>query len=823
MSSTEALAVAALTLEEKCRLLGGASTWRTHEIRRGDEVLVPAIRMSDGPNGVRGEALGANRTPGVCIPVGIALGATWNPELVGELGSLLGVEAQRKGVHVLLAPTVNLHRTPIGGRVFECYAEDPELSARLAVAFVRGVQDHDVAVTVKHFAANDTEVDRFSVNAIVPEAALRELYLRPFEAAVTEAGAWGVMSAYNKLDGEHCAASRRLLHDILRAEWGFDGFVVSDWFGAHDTSPSARAGLNVAMPGPRTIYGEQLLAAVERGDVREADVDDLVADLLLLVERTRARELSADRPESAVDDPAERALCHRAVVDSLVLLRNERDALPLAPGARVAVIGPNAAATRIMGGGSSSLESLPAPSILEALQARLPVAPVYEPGVRIDRLPPPLGAAQLRTPDGRPGLLVEYFNGQHPTGTSAAPVAADVATSSMLRLFGSTPAGVDASSFTIRVRGEFVPEVDGPHAFSAVITGAGRVTIGGTAVLDDPDRSLPRSPLFFGNASEEQTATIDCQAGVPVAIDIVCTGRGGFLGVRLGARAVDPADLMDRAVAAAGAADVAVVVAGTNDEWETEGEDRTTIDLPGRQDELIARVAAANPNTVVVINAGSPVAMPWIDDVAAVVLAYFGGQETGPGVAAVLTGDADPGGRLPVTYPRRLEDTPAWPHYAPVAGVQRYTEGLLMGYRGFDAGGIEPLFPFGHGLSYGTSTWSPARLAAATVDVGEPVVVEVDVTNTGDRPVTEVVQVYVVRPDAVRAGRPPKELAAWTKAVVGAEERTTVTVEVPATAFRRWADTDDGPGGWVTDPGEYQLAVAASAADIRSAVSLRLT
>lgn len=784
-----------LTLEERCLLLGGASTWRTHAIER---VGVPAVRMSDGPNGVRGEGLGARRTPGVSVPVGIALGATWNPELVGEVGSLLGVEAVRKGVHVLLAPTVNLQRTPVGGRVFECYSEDPELTARLAVAFVRGVQSHEVAVTVKHFVANDTEVERFSVDARVPERALRELYLRPFEAAVREAGAWGVMSAYNKVGGEFCAANRRLLHDILRGEWGFDGFVVSDWFGSHDTAPSARAGLSVAMPGPDTIYGPSLADAVKRGEVDEGTVDALVDDVLRLIARTGAASLAADRAEQSVDDPGERALCRRAVTEGLVLLRNERAVLPLSPSARVAVIGPNAAATRIMGGGSSSLEPLPFRSILAALEECLDHAPVFEPGVRIDKLPPPMRAA----------LTVEYRNG---ADRSAPVVASEEASSSLLRLFGSTPAGVDPSSFTVTMRGEFVPEADGPHLFSAVITGAGEVRVGDTVVLDDPERTLPRSTLFFGQGSAEQTATIDCQAGVGVPVLISSTGRGGFSGVRLGARAVDPPDLLGQAVTAAADADVAVVVVGTNDEWETEGEDRATIALPGDQDELVARVAAANPNTVVVVNAGSPVSMPWVEEVAAVLLAYFGGQETGPGVAAALAGAADPGGRLPITYPRRLEDTPAWPHYQPVDGVQVYGEGLLVGYRGFHAAAVTPLFPFGHGLSYGTSSWSPATLSEQTVSL--------TVTCTGDRPVTDVVQVYVAAIDPP-VTRPPKELVAWRKVVLEPGQSATVQIELGPEAFRRW---DETAGDWTVDAGDYEIIVAASAGDVRQRLPIRIS
>jgi len=801
-----------LTLEEKARLLGGASTWRTHPIER---VGIPPLKMSDGPNGVRGDGLGARRTAGIAVPVGIAVGATWDPGLAGALGDLLGEEARRKGAHVLLAPTVNLQRTPIGGRVFECLSEDPELTARLAVELVRAVQAHDVAVTVKHYVANDTEVDRMSVDVDVDDRVLRELYLRPFEATVREAGAWGIMSAYNQVAGEHCAGNRRLLTEILRDEWGYDGFVVSDWFGSHDTVASARAGLTVPMPGPHTIYGERLRAAVEAGDVDEALVDAQVEDLLRLMARVRVTERDSEQVEETVDDPAERALCRRAAAAASVLCRNERAVLPLAPGARLAVIGPNAEETRIMGGGSASLQPLPHRSLLEALQARAGSV-TFERGVRIDRLPPPLTERVLRTPEGEPGLRVDYRDGLD--GDSPV-VVSDVTPESMLRFFGSTPQGVDPERFHVTVTGTFTPEHDGPHLFSAVLTGAGRIEVGDRAVLDDPDRSLPRGPLFFGLASEHQDQVIDCTAGEAIPIRITTTGRGGFAGIRLGVRVPDPDDMLDRAVAAARDADVAVVVVGTNDEWETEGEDRTTIALPGDQDELVRRVAEANPATVVVVNAGSPVSMPWVDDVAAVLVSWFGGNEMADGVADVLLGEADPGGRLPITFPKALEDTPAWRWYAPVDGVQHYGEGLLMGYRGFDAAGTAPLFPFGHGLSYGDARWGAVDalepVAAADLEAGHAVEVEVPVSATGDRDATVVVQAYLTGPDG--AGRPPKVLGGFAKQVVPAGEERTVAVRVAAEAFRRW------DGRWVVDPGRWQVALAASATDVRQVLDLDVT
>ena len=785
-----------LTLEEKCRLLGGASTWRTHAI---DGAGVPAVKMSDGPAGVRGDGLGAVGTPGVVVPSGIALGATWDPGLVGRLGVILGREARRRRAHVLLAPTINLQRTPIGGRVFECLSEDPELTARLAVAYVREVQSQEVAVAVKHFVVNDTERDRFTVDVHADERTLRELYLRPFEAVVTEAQPWGLMSAYNQLDGIHCSEHRWLLTEVLRDEWGFDGFVVSDWFGFHDTAASANAGLTMPMPGPHTPYGDALVTAVEQGDVDEVTVDGLVAEVLRLVERTGAVERSSEAAEESVDDPGERATCRAAVAAGTILVRNEDATLPLAAGADVVVIGVNAADTRIMGGGSASLEPLPHRSILDGLRER-DLTVTYEEGVRIDRMAPPASATHLRTPDGDPGLVVTYRNG---TDADGPVVHTEVATSSALRWFGSTPPGVDPNAFHVTIEGSFVPWTSGPHTISAVSTGPSSVVVRDEHVLDDPEGTGPRGDFFFGLGSAEHLATQDMEEGVAAPFRAWLVGAGGFAGVRLGFLPPDDPERVDRAVAAAAAADVAVVVVGTNDEWETEGEDRTTIALPGEQDEVVRRVAAAAARTVVVVNTGSPVAMPWRDEVDAILVAHFGGTAMGEGVADVLVGDVDPGGRLPTTWPHRLEDAPAWPHYLPVDGVQAYGEGLAMGYRGHPA----PLFPFGHGLSYGDAIWQDADVPASVV-AGEDLELHVPVEATGDRDATVVVQAYL---GPTVDGDPAMRLAGFTKAVVRAGDTDRIPVTVPAASFRRW---DPDAGAWTVDPGPRELHLARSATDI---------
>jgi len=802
--------LASMTLEEKCRLLGGASSWRTNAIPR---LGIPAIKMSDGPNGVRGESQGTTRTPGLNIPTSIVVGASWDVHLALQLGVLLGREARRKAVHVVLAPTVNLHRTPIGGRTFECLSEDPELSAQLASAIVRGVQSQEVAVTVKHFAANDTEVDRMTVDALVDETVLREFYLRPFESTVIDAGAWGVMSSYNRVNGHHAANNRELLHEILRVDWGFDGFVVSDWFGAHDTVESIRAGLDIPMPGPSTIYGKKLLKAAEQGVVAEADIDARVETVLRLIERTRADEFPASSVEITVDDEYEREIVRNAAVAGTVLVRNVANALPLEPGSvdSIAVVGPNARATRTQGGGSSGMQAMQTSTILDGLRARYGDHVVsWRRGTSIDKLAPVVEAERMRTPEGAFGWRVEYFDRDEVNST---PRYSTITDRSVLTFFGAAPQGVDPFDFTVAVTGEFIPEVDGTHDVSLVITGMGSLSVNGEVVVDDLLGQLPRSREYFGFGSEEQVHGIPMKKGVPVKFEARMRTRAGFSALRIGiAEPLDTNELKD-AVAFAANADAAIVVVGTNDEWETEGHDRDSIALPGQQDELVRQIAAVNPRTIVVVNAGAPVAMPWFNDVHAILIGFFGGMEMGNAVARIIAGDDDPGGRLPVVYPVRLEDSPAMRDYAPVDGVQRYTEGEWYGWRGQAKNGVDPLIPFGFGLSYGESVWGAPRV---TVDRSWPrCEVVVPVSCVSSRPATEVVQCYVRR---VGDSNPPR-LAGWSKRRVQPSSFADIPVQIPWTAFRRW---NPGRRTWQVQGGKWEILVATSSLGIRTSLIVEI-
>lgn len=779
----------ALTLEQKVSLLSGADAWHTVELPG-----VPPLRCSDGPAGVRGTSWQGPSS--ASFPCGTALGATFDPGLVEEVGQALGREALSKGVNVLLAPTVNLHRTPIGGRNFECMSEDPFLTARIAVGYVRGVQSERVAACIKHFIANDTEFERMTISSEVDERTLRELYLVPFEAAVEHADVRAVMSSYNRINGTYACDNEPLLRGVLRDDFGFDGVVFSDWFGTHSAAASLEAGLDLEMPGPPLERGEKLVAAVRAGEVSEARVDESVRRLLELFAWSQVGE--RDTTETAGDSPETRELIRRAAVAATVLLKNDGDVLPLAASARLALIGPNAERGEIQGGGSAQVRPSHPSRLLGALRDRgLDVT--YEQGCSIDKLLPAL----------RGQFTARYESG---TATAEQPLGR----LGMVWMEAPAP-GLDRREFTVTITGTFTPDRSGDWTFGVSAVGPIRLTVDGTTLVDLPDGI--KGGGFFGNANPEERVVVPLRAGVPSSIEIVHGQPDTFHLRAFSVGAVGPADTsgIDRAVAAAAAADVAVVVVGTNSDWETEAEDRATMDLPGEQDELVRRVAAANPRTVVVVNAGSPVTMPWIADVAAVAQIWFPGEALGDAVADVLLGDAEPGGRLPVTIPKRLADMPAAAYYPGSDGRAVYGERRLIGYRWYDARDVEPQFPFGHGLGYTT-----LELGAATVEAssGDEVRVTVPVNNTGARAGSTVVQCYVAAPRSGDDDQPLRTLAGFAKVALAPGASTTVELPLGRRAFATW---DVDAHAWVVPAGDHEISVGTSSRSLASAGTVTLS
>ena len=781
--------LAALTLEQKVSLLAGADAWHTVELPD-----VPPLRCSDGPAGVRGTSW--NGPPSSSFPCGTALGATFDPDLIEEIGRALGREARSKGAHVLLAPTVNLHRTPIGGRNFECMSEDPNLTARIAVAYVKGVQSERVAACIKHFVANDTEFERMTISSQVDERTLRELYLLPFEAAVRPIDQGGadvrsVMSSYNKVNGTYASENVPLLRGVLRDDWGFDGVVFSDWYGTHSAAASLEASLDLEMPGPARLRGDRLVNAVRHGEVSEACVDQSVLRMLQLFQWCGIGDPDAGwvTDETTDDSAATRDVIRRTAIAATVLLKNESSALPLAAPRRVALIGPNAERGQIQGGGSARVRANRPAALLNTLRARgLDVT--FQQGCSIaKRLPPVRGS-----------FVATYTDGD---GNSAT-----IDSDRLQFMWMEAPApGIDKNAFGVHVAGSFVPDVTGDWQFGLTAVGAAVVRVNGEVVCD---LSTPQTGgAFFGQGSPEIRGTAALEAGVSCDIELTYPFlRYDMLrGMMVGAMPPATGDSIALAAEAAAAADVAIVVVGTNDDWETEGEDRIDMDLPGRQDELIERVVAANPNTIVVINAGSPVTMPWLDSVPAVMQVWFPGEEFGNSVADVLLGDAEPGGRLPMTIPKQLSDTPAYLTHPGRNGVAGYDEGLFIGYRWYDSRSIEPQFPFGHGLGY-TSWHLGSASVSGTIDGS--VTVTVPLTNTGARSGSTVVQCYV-EPPAAGPSRPARELRGFSKVTLPAGESGVATVALTKRDFSIW-DTD--AHDWTVPAGEYRIVVGLSSREL---------
>ncbi len=793
-----------LTLDEKISMLGGADAWHTVAVPR---LGIPAINVTDGPNGARG----ASRTgvpTSACFPVGVALGATWNPDLVRQIGAALAEEVQDKSAHILLAPTVNIHRSPLAGRNFECYSEDPYLSGTLAAAYISGLQSRRVGACIKHFVCNDSEFERHSMSSDVSERPLREIYLRPFEIAIEQAQPWTIMSSYNRINGVWASENKRLLLDILKGEWAFDGLVMSDWYGAYSERAIAN-GLDLEMPGPpRWLNHEHVHAALERGEISESQIDDKVRRLLRTIERVGGFEHPEEAPEQANDRPAHRALIRRAGAESIVLLKNAQQLLPLDAHRpqTIAVIGANARWASIMGGGSAAVAPHYVIAPLEGIRNKVgeDVRVAYAVGCHIHRRLPNIEPAWLRQPDSeQAGVQLAYFADPDLQGS---PVQSEIIDTVEASWFGDFVPGVDAHRFSARLLCDLVPAESGRYRLGLTCVGQARLFLDGDLLLD---AWTDKAPLSW--AERQQVVTLEAGQRYRLQLDYRWAAEGNWRGLHLGLLPEAEVDLLDEAVSLAASADVALVFAGLTAEWESEGFDRENMDLPGRQNELIRRVAAANPRTVVVLNAGSPLTMPWLEDVAAVVQAWYGGQEAGNAIADVLFGDADPGGRLPTTFPKRLADNPAYINYPGENGHVLYGEGLFVGYRYYDKKGIEPLFPFGFGLSYTDFAYSNLRLSSDRLSPDDTLTVTLDVRNTGARAGSDVVQVYV-RDIASRLVRPEKELKAYAKVTLPPGETQTVTLALDRQALAYY---DPAAPGWVAEPGEFEVLVGRSAADIR--------
>ena len=672
MSESKIVAlVDAMTVEEQVSLLAGKDFWTTVPIER---LGIPSIKVSDGPNGARGGGAFVGGVSAAAFPVGIALGATWDINLVGEIGAALADEARSKGARVLLAPTVNIHRSTLNGRNFECYSEDPFLTSEIAVAYITALQARGTAATVKHFIGNESEYQRDTISSDIDERPLREIYMPPFEAAVKRAKTWAVMTSYNRLNGTYVSERADIVNGVLKREWGFDGLVMSDWFGTKSTAEAVNGGLDLEMPGPARYRGQKLLEAFQDGRVSASALREASLRLLRLIHRVGAFADPIIPPESVDDRPEVRALIRRAGAESIVLLKNN-GVLPIAPraGSTIAVIGPNAATAQIMGGGSAQINPHYRVAPLDALRADLgpDVSVAYE-----------LGAVNQRIAALYEGEVdIDFFDNTDFGG----PVRHNRTSGEGFFMFvGDETPGFSPTNYSARLRTTHRPKETGNNQLSLIASGPSRLFVDGELIVDAWNFEVGHE--YFGIANNEVAATLWMEAGQ--AYEFLIEHRApearaqiSLSVLRLGLSPVVGEEEIVRAVALAKNAQTALLFVGLNGEWDGEGLDRTNITLPHRQDDLISRVAAVNKNTVVVLQSGSPIAMPWLDQVAAVVQAWYPGQEVGNSIADVLLGKAEPGGRLPQTFPHRLEDDPAFINYPGEGGHVRYGEGLYVGYR----------------------------------------------------------------------------------------------------------------------------------------------
>ncbi|WP_232662100.1 beta-glucosidase family protein [Pseudonocardia sp. TRM90224] len=802
--------MATLTVEEKVRLVVGADMWTTIPIER---IGLRPVVFSDGPAGVRGTGRVEGETS-ASFPAPSALAATWDVELAARAGAVFAGEAARHGVDVVLAPQVNLQRTPAAGRHFECYSEDPLLTGAIAVALIRASQDRGVGMSVKHYVANDSETDRTRYRSIVDERTLRECYLAPFERAVHDAGVWSVMGAYSGVDALGAAAPvlehAPLLTGLLKDEWGFDGVVVSDWLATRSIGAAVRGGLDLQMPGPDGPWGEGLLASVRLGAIPVELLDDKVARLLLLARRVGALG-DAPRPEPGTPEQAA-VFLREMTARSVVVLRDAAGQLPLAvPADRpftVALLGPAATDPFIQGGGSAYVRpdhiALPADALREALPATAEL--VVHRGARARLKPPPLDVADRCTDPltGERGIRVELLDAAGDllesctaaewNGWLATPIRTDAATARLSTTVHLTEAGDHELGFGTVGRHEVL--IDGR------VASASDGLVGAEVILSSV---YNHPPIGTVTVKVDEPADVDIRADLQVVHPV---GYASFARALITHRRPGPSaeSELAEAVAAAAAADVAVVMVGTTSEIESEGFDRTGLGLPGNQDELVRRVVGANPRTVVVVNAGAPVLLPWLPDTGTVLWAWLAGQECGTALADVLLGVTEPAGRLPWTLPARAEDVPV-PDAVPRDGEITYTEGPHIGYRGWERSGAEPAACFGHGL--GWTTWEHEQAEVTTSPDGATV--HVTVRNTGARAGREVVQVYV-EPPAPDPERPVRWLGGFAVVEVEPGATATVAVNVPRRAFEVW---DTAARDWALPPGEHVLRIGRSIRDLR--------
>lgn len=760
-------------------------------------------------------------TKAALFPCGISLAATWNKSLLYEVGQHLAAETRARSAEMLLAPTVCMHRHPLGGRNFESFSEDPLLTGKLAAQYIKGLQDKGVAATIKHFVGNEQETHRLTIDSLMTERTLRELYLRPFEIAIREANPWALMCSYNLLNGVHCDMNKHTLKDILRGEWGCCRTVVSDWGGTNSTVESVQAGCDIEFPFSSKWRLDKLITAANEGEISMDDIDQATENVLTLVERLKGGDMSPEVPERMDDREETRKLIRTAGHEGLTLLKNDDSILPLCPKTtKVAVIGPNANRAIAGGGGSASLNPYYNTIPLESIRQVAEKDVAFAQGCHIHKWLP-VASKYCSDKSGKPGVTIDWYAGDKFQGS---PVVIQRRTNTDLFLWDSAPLSQVGPEWSAIATTYLTPSTTGKHTVSFMSVGPGKLYVDGKLVLDLWEWTEEGEAMFDG--SIDYLVDVDMEASKPVELKVEMTNElrplskqkqfgitHKYGGCRIGFKEQDQVDYIQEAVETAQAADVAVVIVGVDAEWESEGYDRQTMDLPvdGTQDRLIEAVVKANPRTIVVNQSGSPVHMPWVDQVPVIIQGWYQGQEAGNALADVVFGIESPSGKLPSTFPRRIEHTPAWHTWPGENEKVLYGEGLYVGYKHYDHAKITPLFPFGHGLSYTTFEYGRPEVSSRSLTADGSIKITLAISNVGSRAGAEIVQVYI-RDEKSRLPRPEKELAAFEKVFLEADETRHITIDLDKYAVGYY---DEAIPGWIAEEGAFQVLIGASSADIR--------
>ena len=797
-----------LTLEEKVELLSGFDAWHTNKI---DRLGIPSIKMSDGPNGVRGD--GNSGKSSACFPCAISIGSSWNLNLIKTLGEELASEAKLKDVDVLLGPTINIHRHPLGGRHFECFSEDPFLTGKIAIEYVKGVQSKNIAACLKHFVGNDTEFERYTVSSNIDERTLREIYLLPFEMAIKEANAKVVMSAYNKLNNIYCSSHENLLIEILKDEWGFDGYVVSDWGAARDTVENAIGGLDLEMPGPARSWGKNLITAINDKAVPEDLINDKVKRILNVASFCKRFENPIRKPERDNDSKLKRKLLKDAAQEGMVLLKND-GILPLKKDIKsIGIIGPNAEKAQIIGGGSATLvpyhESHPVSSFQNNFSEKTIVKSAK--GCHTYRYLPEINKSLTK----ENGFLVEYFN---VTDNRNDFISSKVLRGSKFWIFEGFAKDIigteDRPDIFVKFSCTYVPDISGEHAFEIFAIGKSKLLINKEEIIDNWTDPLP-GDAFFAHGSSSKRGASHLEKDKSYQIEIQYKFEGNFPAIYIGCQPPDKIDLLDEALNIAKEVDEVILLVGTNSDWETEGNDRVDFNLPGEQNTLIEKVLEINPNAIIVLNTGSPVDMPWVNKAKSILQSWYAGQEYGDALFEILTGLVNPSGKLPTTFPKHIKDTPAYSCYPGENLQMSYDEKLLIGYKWYDRKKIEPLFHFGHGLSYTNFEYSNLRISNSDKN---NFTCSFNIENVGDISGFEISQCYISFMNCDE-DEPIKKLQGFDKTYINSGEIKKIEICLDSKSFSTW---DIKNHQWEIKKGVFNILIGSSSNDIKLKDSINL-